>query len=65
MATFEDRGYNIDEIIGKDHLRVSRHTFNKHIRKEKNFPEPYFESGNSVLFWGTRIQYWIDKKSGR
>ncbi|MBZ5946058.1 hypothetical protein [Leuconostoc gasicomitatum] len=65
MADFEKRGYTITEIVDKDHMNMDRKTFSKHIRTDKAFPKPFFESGNSVMFWGTNIQYWIDKKSGR
>lgn len=65
MATFDDRGYNIGEIVDSDHLNIARTTFNKHIRHDKSFPKPYINTGNVVMYWGTRIQYWLDKKSGR
>lgn len=64
MATFDGRGYNIGEIVDNEHLNISRNTFNKHIRRDKTFPKPYISTGNTVMYWGTRIQHWLDKKSG-
>ncbi|WP_165980467.1 hypothetical protein [Leuconostoc citreum] len=57
MATFDGRGYNIGEIVDKEHLNMSRNTFDRHIRHDKTFPKPYISTGNTVMYWGTRIQY--------
>lgn len=65
MATFDARAYSIGEIVDKDHLNMSRNTFNKRVRYEKAFPKPFISTGNKVVYWGTSIQYWLDKKSGR
>lgn len=65
MAGFESRGYSLGEVIDKDHLNISRKAFNNHFRNDTSFPKPYVQSGNLVMYWGTAIQYWLDKKSGR
>lgn len=65
MPMFESRSYLQKEIIDKNHLDMHLATFYKLLKREKNFPKPFFVSGNRKKWDGTAIQYWIDKKSGR
>lgn len=65
MAMFESRSYLQKEIIDKDHLDMHLMTFHKYIKREKNFPKPFFVSGNRKKWDGTALQYFIDKKTGR
>lgn len=65
MSTFENRAYIVKEIIDEKHLHMSRATFSKFIKREKNFPKPFYVSGNNKKWDGTAIQYFIDKMSGR
>jgi len=65
MTMFESRSYLQKEIIDKNHLDMHLATFYKFLKREKNFPKPFFVSGNRKKWDGTAIQYWLDKKSGR
>ncbi|MEX0380439.1 hypothetical protein AB3K25_06560 [Leuconostoc sp. MS02] len=65
MAMFESRSYLQKEVVDVKHLNMHLTTFQKYQKREKDFPKPFFVSGNKKQWDGDRLQYFIDKKSGR